>query len=128
MLQVAKQTQMCHKYNTKRLSLWLSLYAARLREIFFPSSVYVSLFLFLSLTPLGLGRKDLVGLLLCGILEELEEHHLVRMQQRTADGRKGEGGAKRNGKHEKGRGGETFNNCEQVSLQMAIHSTLTSNC
>jgi hypothetical protein len=77
---------------------------------------------------LGLGRKDLVGLLLCGILEELEEHHLVRMQQRTADGRKGEGGAKRNGKHEKGRGGETFNSCEQVSLQMAIHSTLTSNC
>jgi hypothetical protein len=102
--------------------LWQSLYAARLREIFFPSSVYVSLFLFLSLTPLGLGRKDLVGLLLCGILEELEEHHLLRMQQRKQQMTEKVREERR--KHEKGREGIIFNNCEQVSMHMTIRSTL----
>ena len=115
---------------TGRLSTSLSHYAARLREIFFPSSVYVSLSLFLSLTPLGLGRKDLVGLLLCGILEELEEHHLLRCSSRTADDGKGDGGAKRNGAAEarERERGENIYNCEQVSLQMTIDSTHTSNC
>ena len=91
---------------TGRLSTSLSHYAARLREIFFPSSVYVSLSLFLPLTPLGLGRKDLVGLLLCGILEELEEHHLLQQDSRWWKRRRRSEKKRGGGSTRKGEGGK----------------------